>query len=125
MVHPANPITVMTPQWQTGPIPKPKTLCVLVLETNDDPEAHCSYMSTFGQYVHYGWHGVGGMSLKRYIPEDPRKCGFTGRWFIQPIAMPQPQPKLPPRWQVILYWIVLWTCLAMWVLPILHHYLTN
>ena len=78
------------PQWQTGEIPEPTGLCVVVIEDElDQPTIIQSE-----KWEDWQWGVCGELE---YTPNQMLlKAHTTGRWYIQPIAMPQPQPKLPP-----------------------------
>lgn len=72
------------PQWQTGPIPEPTGLAVLVLEAIYSPFV-IYYTDETGSYWCKSGHSARPEYELAYFKNE-----YTGRWIIQPITLPQP-----------------------------------
>ena len=73
---------VPPPQWQTGEIPEPTELCIVVIESPDD-------YPIILQSINIGcwrWSAYGPLDYE--ANQILTKRFATGRWYIQPITLP-------------------------------------
>ena len=72
------------PQWQTGTIPEPTELCVVVIEHHDQESP--IIIQSIGHNNYWYWDKCGDEELS---PNQVLAKEYTtGRWYIQPIILP-------------------------------------